>query len=116
VSNLIYDANGNIGSMTRKGFKVGSPTATIDQLGYSYQANSNKLAGVFDGANDPNSKLGDFHYNPATKTSTDYLYDANGSLVTDNNKGISFITYNYLNLPQSISIKGKGTISYIYDN
>ncbi len=33
----------------------------------------------------------------------------------DNNKAISSITYNYLNLPSVITVTGKGTISYTYD-
>ncbi len=36
-------------------------------------------------------------------------------MTQDNNKGISTITYNYLNLPQTITMTGKGTISYTYD-
>jgi len=109
VSGLSYDANGNIQVMKQVGFKVGG-SGTIDSLVYSYQNSgaSNKLIAVTDGANDQNSKLGDFHYNAATKGSTDYTYNSNGSLLSDNNKGISTITYNYLNLPQSTYIKGKG--------
>ena len=42
-------------------------------------------------------------------------YDANGNLKTDANKSISNITYNYLNLPEQISVTGKGTITYTYD-
>jgi hypothetical protein len=34
---------------------------------------------------------------------------------TDTNKSISNITYNYLNLPEQISVTGKGTITYTYD-
>jgi len=70
---------------------------------------------VTDAANDPNSKLGDFHYNEGTKGATDYTYDANGNLQTDQNKSITGIVYNYLDLPQQIAINGKGTISYTYD-
>ena len=33
----------------------------------------------------------------------------------DNNKKISSISYNHLNLPSAIYITGKGTISYLYD-
>ena len=33
----------------------------------------------------------------------------------DNNKAISSITYNYLNLRSVITVTGKGTISYTYD-
>ncbi|RPE08305.1 hypothetical protein EGT74_14695 [Chitinophaga lutea] len=36
-------------------------------------------------------------------------------MVSDANKGISQITYNHLNLPEQITITGKGTIRYVYD-
>ena len=45
----------------------------------------------------------------------DYTYDANGNLTSDYNKNITFITYNFLNLPNVITITGKGTITYTYD-
>jgi RHS repeat-associated protein len=114
VSNLNYDANGNIQSMTQYGYTVGASNP-IDQLAYTYQTNSNKLSGVTDGANNATSKLGDFHYNPATKGATDYTYDGNGNLITDNNKAIDNITYNYLNLPQLVHLNTKGNIVYTYD-
>jgi RHS repeat-associated protein len=120
VSNLGYDANGNILSMTQNGFKPGQPVTAIDQLGYAYTnlttgAITNKLQGVTDGANDNTTNLGDFHYDPATKGPTDYTYDDNGNMITDNNKKISGIVYNYMNLPQQVTMTGKGTISYVYD-
>jgi len=120
VSNLFYDNNGNIKSMSQRGFKVSGP-AFIDQLTYNYPVNaaglptSNKLASVLDGSNDYNSKLGDFKYDATTKTATDYTYDANGNLVLDNNKKISSIVYNYINLPSLITVGGKGSIGYSYD-
>jgi len=115
VSNLRYDANGNILGMQQKGFRIGKPVDPIDMLGYNYQANTNKLAGVTDTANDASSKLGDFHYNEGSKGAIDYTYDANGNLISDQNKSITGIVYNYLNLPQQITVNGKGTISYTYD-
>lgn len=114
VGNLSYDANGNIASMHQVGLKL-SGSSAVDQLSYSYLSNSNKLQAVTDGANDNASKLGDFKYDPGTKTSTDYGYDANGNLTSDANKKITSITYNHLNLPQQITVTGKGTIEYIYD-
>ena len=87
VSNLTFDANGNILTMDQKGWKL-SGSALIDQLSYTYQSNSNKLQQVADNVNDNNSKLGDFKYDATTKTSTDYTYDVNGNLVADNNKKI----------------------------
>ncbi len=113
VSNLGYDANGNILTMTQNGFTVGS-TSAIDQLTYTYQPNSNKLSQVGDAVNNPATQLGDFHY-AGTKGSYDYTYDGNGNLNLDNNKAISTIHYNYLNLPDSIVFTGKGYIKYVYD-
>ena len=115
VSGLAYDANGNILKMNQYGLKIAATSAIIDSLTYTYQPNSNKLQAVVDNANDQNSKLGDFHYNPATKTATDYSYDGNGSLTLDNNKSIDRITYNFMNLPQQVHMNGKGNIDYIYD-
>ena len=101
--------------MTQNGFLAGGSQA-IDQLSYSYlSGGSNKLMGVTDAANNDTSRLGDFHYNPATKQSTDYNYDGDGNLTQDNNKAITAITYNYLNLPQLIHFQSKGNISYVYD-
>jgi RHS repeat-associated protein len=59
------------------------------------------------------AKLGDFI--DGTNTGNDYSYDSNGNLVLDQNKGIGTISYNYLNLPTTITITGKGGISYQYD-
>jgi RHS repeat-associated protein len=111
-----YDANGNILQMNQMGLKPNANTsALIDQLNYTYYSGSNKLKAVTDAVNDNNSTLGDFKYNAGSKTATDYIYDTNGNMTQDNNKGISTITYNYLNLPQTITMTGKGTISYTYD-
>jgi len=114
---MSYDANGNIITMNQHGFTVGGSSA-IDSLTYSYlnTFGSNKLTGVYDFANNPNTQLGDFHY-AGTKTqgAVDYAYDDNGNLIQDNNKAIDKITYNYLNLPQLVHMNGKGNISYVYD-
>jgi RHS repeat-associated protein len=114
VSSIAYDANGNISTMDQKGWKLGG-SSFIDQLSYTYYTNTNRLKAVTDAVNDNNSKLGDFKYDPATKTTTDYEYDLNGNLTLDNNKNISSITYNHLNLPMVITVTGKGTITYYYD-
>src|SRR5690606_32013945 len=106
-----YDYNGNIRSMTQQGLYNGSST-TIDRLSYSYLPNSNKLARVTDTAG-PTTGLGDF--NNGTNSGDDYTYDVNGNLTKDENKNISSISYNTLNLPETISVTGKGTITYLYD-
>lgn len=114
VSNLTYDGNGNIITMHQKGWKLGG-SDFIDQLTYTYPTNSNRLQGVADASNDKDSKLGDFKYDATTKTATDYSYDDNGNLISDGNKKITSIAYNYLNLPQTITLSGKGSIEYVYD-
>ncbi|WP_168803076.1 DUF6443 domain-containing protein [Chitinophaga oryzae] len=113
VSGLQYDENGNILFMKQQGLSSGA-RVIVDDLKYGYVANSNKLRFVTDRANNPNSTLGDFK-EPASNETQDYSYDANGNLTQDNNKGITGIQYNHLNLPQQITIAGKGTISYQYD-
>jgi hypothetical protein len=132
MSGMSYDANGNILAMKQRGYKVGG-SATIDSLTYTYIDYSNKLKNVIDGVNDAQTRLGDFRASAlylsggAKNTSTvDYTYDANGNLVKDLNKdivtygGANGIEYNYLNLPQKITVKkdasnNKGTIEYTYD-
>ena len=128
VKGLSYDANGNILFMNQSGWKVGG-SVTIDSLQYTYNSNTNKLLNVIDRVNDTATRLGDFRSsktymtalgNNKTTGATDYTYDGNGNLKKDLNKDIgtssaSGITYNHLNLPDSITVAGKGTIKYVYD-
>ncbi|MBS1919591.1 MAG: hypothetical protein JST17_05015 [Bacteroidetes bacterium] len=53
--------------------------------------------------------------NNKTTSATDYTYDGNGNLSIDKNKDITLIHYNFLNLPDSIVVTGKGNIKYTYD-
>ena len=112
VSNLKYDANGNILSMNQKGWKATS-SSLIDSLTYTYQNSSNKLSKIKDDA-DTLFKLNDFK--DGLNVGEDYTYDVNGNLNSDKNKGITSILYNHLNLPYEIRIAGKGKITYTYDN
>ncbi len=128
VHGLSYDANGNLLSMIQRGWKAVN-SATIDSLQYNYYSNSNRLQNVIDVANDTATKLGDFRSSKAymtalsnnkTSSATDYTYDGNGNLVKDLNKDIQYagasgIVYNYLNLPQTVYMTGKGKIEYQYD-
>lgn len=118
-----YDFNGNILRMQQWGLK-GFTSTQIDDLRYTYYNNGNQLKNVLDIYNDTATTLGDFRSSQlymnalsGTKTAsaTDYIYDDNGNLTLDNNKDISNIYYNYLNLPDSILVTGKGSIKYTYD-
>jgi RHS repeat-associated protein len=126
-----YDGNGNILAMKQYGLLLGGQSSLIDDLVYSYLPGSNKLKNVTDLVNNTDTKLGDFRSsqrylsNGKSSSSQDYHYDVNGNLTRDLNKDIGTaaqdgITYNYLNLPQSIVVRNssggeKGTISYTYD-
>ena len=128
-----YDENGNILGMQRRGL-VQQPTRRlpaqygwVDKLAYAYTANSNQLRGVqntittnqlprttgYNGA--PTSLAGDFQELAGARAATnqDYAYDANGNLTKDQNKGITAIRYNYLNLPRQIQF-GVGADSVVF--
>jgi RHS repeat-associated protein len=115
VSNLTYDLNGNIITMDQKGLKQPHSSDFIDQLQYGYMPNnSNKLAKVTDGKISTGTTLGDFK-DGSNGNTNDYSYDGNGNLTMDLNKKINSITYNHLNLPESILFDGNNSIQYLYD-
>ncbi|MGV0752403.1 DUF6443 domain-containing protein [Empedobacter brevis] len=111
-----YDKNGNILGFIRNGNRLSENIFAIDDLKYDYQANSNKLLNVSDdktedGFNDKNKYTG----TTANDARNDYMYDANGNLIQDLNKGITKISYNYLNLPTEVLWGNGDKISYAYD-
>lgn len=116
-ANTAYDANGNIQVLKQWGAKIGNGQLIMDNLQYSYNASglSNQLNAVTEDNTiaSTDNKLGDF--TDGNRTGTDYDYDANGNVLADKNKNITAITYNYLDLPTTITVKDKGTINYIYD-
>ena len=119
-----YDANGNIVGMKQTGIIPGTNGGVlIDDLQYTYHANSNQLKSVndlaFGGSNVQNGKQGDFK-NFVPSTGIDYEYDKNGNLKNDKNKniingGADGIINNFLDLPQQIIINGKSKTEFTYD-
>ncbi|WP_343669073.1 DUF6443 domain-containing protein [Chitinophaga sp.] len=112
VSNLTYDANGGIQTMVQQGMN-GLSRETMDNLTYQYVGNSNKLKTVADGNTKTSTTLGDFIN--GTNSGNDYTYNLNGNMTSDENRNISSITYNHLNLPDVITVREKGSITYQYD-
>ncbi|KRD11276.1 hypothetical protein ASE21_06105 [Flavobacterium sp. Root901] len=110
---LTYDKNGNIAKLTRNGNS--ETTQQIDNLKYDYanNNNSNTLMKVTDSA--PAAYKGYGFTDSAANTVDDYSYDANGNMIKDNNKNITSITYNQLNLPAKITFAATGNIAYIYN-
>lgn len=107
---LTYDKNGNIMSLLRNGDSDPQiQPIQVDNLAYTYPANSNQLFKIVDSSNNTSG------FNDFNKTSDDYTYDVNGNMITDKNKNITAITYNQLNLPKKITFGTGNTIEYIYN-
>ncbi len=115
LSSVIYDKQGNILALQRKGATNEAATlfGTIDDLTYNYFNGGNMLQSVADGA------TASYGFGKrSTTTHPDYDYDDNGNMIVDPNKGITGITYNHLNLPVDVVIDNtdhNGNIRYIYD-
>lgn len=111
-----YDENGNIAHLVRNGLtgrNGGVNTyGTMDQLTYSYSGN--QLKAVQDNIANTGTDNNDFKDN-GSYANEEYIYDNNGSLISDDNKGIESITYNYLNLPVEIVFTGDHKVNYLYD-
>ena len=107
VSGISYDKNGNIKTLNRNGWKNSSNYLDMDKLIYTYDE-GNKLKKVKDNGNDT------YGFKDGIDTTTEYVYDINGNMTKDDNKGISAISYNHLNLPTSVS-KNSNNIQYVYD-
>ncbi len=111
----LYDDHGNIQSLTRNG-KVDGAKTQIDNLTYTYASNGDQLTSVEDAS--AGSRFG--YPNSTTGIATELQYDKNGNLTSDLNSQITSVTYNYLNLPDNITIDLPGTsddyaIAYTYD-
>ncbi len=110
---LTYDKNGNIQSLVRNGGIESQTTVPVmDNLVYGYDANEkNKLIKVTDATANTDGFI------DGANTTLEYGYDPNGNMTRDDNKGISSIVYNHLNLPTRIVIQNGGdfpSISYLY--
>ncbi|NVM62239.1 RHS repeat-associated protein [Mucilaginibacter sp. SG538B] len=105
--NVTYDNMGNIRGLGR--YDNISGKMQIDTLAYTYS--NYKVTQV----DDASSYAGTAGFQDPVKQANEYTYDGNGNELKDLNKGISSITYNLLNLPQTIT-KGDGsTVTYVYN-
>ena len=106
-----YDKNGNIKSLQRYSQTAASAYGLIDNL--TFTLNGNRLNRV-DDAVAASAYNGGFEFKDGVKQANEYVYDANGNLTKDLNKGISGIQYNVLNLPTSVTFSSGGFIQYGY--
>lgn len=113
---LSYDRNGNIKSIYRSGQYDGDfVVVDMDMLEYSYHPQKkNQLMKVWDASGNPEGFKDDTQ-NGLSDLADDYSYNANGNLTSDQNKGITEITYNHLNLPIKIIFGSESNkIEYFY--
>lgn len=97
LTNLDYDKNGNIESLTRYGLTNG----LMDQFTYNYDTTdngNNRLLYVDDAATSS-----DYETDIDDQSSGNYVYDGNGNIVTDLQKNISSITYDTRNLQHEMN-------------
>lgn len=111
---LGYDVNGNRNFHQNVGLKNGTYDF-VQKVEATYDGNRLKFAGngavsstKFNNQFLPSGSVGG-------ESGYRYFYDKNGNLVQDYNKEISLITYNYLNLPETIQMRNGNSIHYTYD-
>ena len=106
-----YDKNGNIKGLQRYGQLSSTAYGMIDNL--TLTLNGNQLNRV-DDAVAASTYNGGFEFKNGANAADEYSYDVNGNLTKDLNKGISGITYNFLNLPNVVTFSDGSTITYTY--
>jgi RHS repeat-associated protein len=120
---ITYDVNGNILTLKRNARghqiqiinnvpKISFTAEQIDNLTYAYNpSQGDQLLKVTDVA----TAMGGFD-NGGSGANDDYVYDAAGNLLTDQNKGITTgITYNHLGKPTLVSFSDGRKVEYLYD-
>ena len=105
-----YDAaTGNITGITRNGATSSYDYGLIDDLTLSYDGY--RLTGVSDTRPDT-PYGGTYEYKKAN--GSQYIYDANGSLIADKSRGIAYIVYNSDNNPVRICFTNGNETKYVY--
>ena len=107
LSGISYDKDGNIKTLQRTG-----TSGQIDNLTYNYETvgvETNKLVDVVDTSNNSEG------YKDTNASGNNYTYDSNGRLTADQNKGISSIAYNHLDLPDRITFTNGNYVEIVYD-
>ena len=112
-----YDENGNFITANRHGYSPSTQQfGVIDSLTYYYYPTGGNL---LQGVHDLQSLSSGYDFwNPEGFSQRVYYYgyDKNGNLKYDVNSGIVNITYNYLNLPDTIDLGNNVLVAYLYDS
>ncbi|MBX2887990.1 MAG: LysM peptidoglycan-binding domain-containing protein [Ferruginibacter sp.] len=108
---ITYDANGNIKTYLRNG---DAARQAMDNMTYSYKANTNQLDKVIDAADDDLPNYSNYNDIKQGQQNGNYQYDAIGNLIADASEGITNINWNVYGKIQEIT-KNSSLITYGYD-
>ncbi|SHN01417.1 RHS repeat-associated core domain-containing protein [Cyclobacterium lianum] len=118
LDHISYDANGNIKTLKRRGATSENQFGLLDDLHYQYESDprlgefGNQLTRVMDDQSGLAHISADFKPKPFPGQ---YSYDANGNQRINQDKGISDISYNLLNLPEEFTFSNGDQLRYAYD-
>jgi hypothetical protein len=115
VSNISYDLNGNILSLSRNAYAAGPHTLNMDNMTYHYTSCTNKLDYVSDniyyGASDPYPGVGF----KKGQTAGNYAYNVLGENESDVNEN-KYYEYNaWGNITSVKNVAGNPLVEYFYD-
>ncbi len=104
-----YDENGNITLLKR----YNENGTYLDDLVYDYLSGGN-YTNQLRNVSDYGDAVNGFYDQTNAGIDEEYLYDPNGNMIVDDNKGHD-VYYNYLNLPGEIDFGNGNKIEYIYN-
>ena len=105
---IAYDMNGNILALTRCGHDTAD---TAEVLCYAYDGN--RLVSISRYAQSADEQSTEESGDSTSCVTYAYVTDDNGRVIYDGHQGLH-ITYNLLNLPQSITTEDDMTTEYVY--
>ncbi len=109
-----YTANGAITKILRNGLMQNGSYGAIDDL--SITLNGNQLSSIEEKAA-PVLRAGSFDFRKVSSPSDgqdEYMYDENGALIYDANRGITKIVYDLRNNPRLIQFSDGSQTEYVY--
>lgn len=106
-----YDLSGNITSSGRYA-KVSGSIQQVDSIKYYYDGFKHTRIDDISTSAAAVKALG---FSEVGQAAGEYVYDGNGRAIKDLNKGISYIHYNHLNLPDTIKFSNNNVLTYAYD-
>ncbi len=114
AEHLGLDKNGNITYIVRWGRSDTGESVSMD-IPLIQVRKGNQLIAIHDSGTDQSAtdlmEFKNHHWGSKLK----YAYDANGNMTKDENKLISSIEYNFLNLPRKITMENGSFTRYTYD-